>query len=1035
MKRFSKLFACVGLIGLLLSGSLSVVFTAHAKAAGNITWVNQATVTYNGSNFKESDAGDYYWEFKEQNAKDGCADIIDGVNYDSTQGPYKTQSVNYKPNSPAKGGGCTFGSTRGITLSASPANFNIAFVWQDDSNILSADGKKTFSKQKDGTFRSASDGACADYLQLGNGGSKTNLKMVVRSNQGTGDDATTSLQNKYEDDRGSSGWPFVRSINSDGKDPTINSTDCHESKPFDVQADADNSNAKGTPAGSAGTGANSTNGGSCESIGGALSWIACPVIDLMSSTIDAIDNAIQNQLRTPDPNTLIGSRNGVSANTLKTSWGRLRNIALVVLVPIMLVMVIGTAIGFSGLDAYTVKRAMPRLLIAVIFISLSWYITTFLVQVTNVVGAGVYGLMTQPFGLANKSLADMISGVSGGVLSWTVIVGVAAAGLAQLFTIGIVFSLVLTAALAIFIGFCILTLRNVFIYAMILLAPLAILAWIFPNNDKLWKLWWGTFSKLLMMYPMIMALIASGKIFASVVPLEQNGSSGLFTNAAVIVAYIAPYFFIPATFKFAGGAFANIAGMVNDRGRGAFDRLKKGRQEARAQGWRDFKAGDGRGRLRKSAFVRRTGLGVGAGWSGHYGFGERGRQKIGGLVQTNGDAYLKDRPDAAKVFVAQDDTAAVMGLSGGTVGGAQIARDQLIEQWVAGGQSRADATARGNRAFQSAMALGVSSSAAAGALSIMSQNKSRAIAAGNYQIVQDGISRLAGGNAQLAQDLSYNYQYNSRGAMRVDLGGDWTSGDVESIQLDGVDANGHAIMGPRTVAARRRQVFYDGVKRTGTQELVRGYTASTEQAIQTINDDFASGDLTRMLDAAALTAEMQGNLTQASGENRDRIAGMLSGLGISTDGDPEFIERQLVARLNAGGAAITHAELSNYVRNWSRTTPTGAAAGAAGAGGGGAPPPPPPPPSDRRLKDDIKYIKTLDNGVRIYSFRYLWSNQYYVGVMAQDLLQSHPETIVSNKYGYYAVHYDQLGLRMITLEEWLAGEGVELDKSDKVLQA
>jgi len=81
---------------------------------------------------------------------------------------------------------------------------------------------------------------------------------------------------------------------------------------------------------------------------------------------------------------------------------------------------------------------------------------------------------------------------------------------------------------------------------------------------------------------------------------------------------------------------------------------------------------------------------------------------------------------------------------------------------------------------------------------------------------------------------------------------------------------------------------------------------------------------------------------------------------------------------------------------------------------------PPPPFSDNRLKTDIVHLATLENGIRLYSFQYLWSNTTYVGVMAQDLL-SNPEFIGAVKLipgNYYAVDYAALGLKMITLDEW-----------------
>jgi len=83
-------------------------------------------------------------------------------------------------------------------------------------------------------------------------------------------------------------------------------------------------------------------------------------------------------------------------------------------------------------------------------------------------------------------------------------------------------------------------------------------------------------------------------------------------------------------------------------------------------------------------------------------------------------------------------------------------------------------------------------------------------------------------------------------------------------------------------------------------------------------------------------------------------------------------------------------------------------------------------PSDRRLKRDITRIAMLHNGLALWSFRYLWSDVTYVGVMAQDLLFSLTwrHAVIRQANGFYAVRYDVLGLRMATLEEW-AREGLQ----------
>ena len=100
------------------------------------------------------------------------------------------------------------------------------------------------------------------------------------------------------------------------------------------------------------------------------------------------------------------------------------------------------------------------------------------------------------------------------------------------------------------------------------------------------------------------------------------------------------------------------------------------------------------------------------------------------------------------------------------------------------------------------------------------------------------------------------------------------------------------------------------------------------------------------------------------------------------------------------------------------------------AGGGepgtGTPVPTTVPPggtsifSDIRLKSHVTSLEATANGHPLYSFRYIGdsSQQHYVGLMAQDLVDSHPQVLSTNEKGFYRVDYEQLGLKMVPLEEW-----------------
>lgn len=341
-----------------------------------------------------------------------------------------------------------------------------------------------------------------------------------------------------------------------------------------------------------GPGASTQTENSCESSSGVTSWFMCPALGLIGGALNWVDTQLSRMLEIDRSKYGAGTTSG---ENLYKAWSQFRNIALALLIAAMLVMVISTALGIGALDAYTVKKAFPRMVASVVFITLSWYICIFLIDISNVVGKGVLGLMTSPFGDQASSLSSLFTATPGGG-AVQLGGGLVFAGAAFLIpgATGIILSWIGTGLLVMSIAFLVLVARQMFVIVLVLFAPVAILSWIFPGNDKLWKLWWQSFSKLLLMFPMVMALIASGRIFAGVMAgTDSSGAEGLLNTLLKLTAYILPYAFIPFTFKAAGGVFGNLVGMANDRSRGAFDRLKKGRQKGMSDISKRMAAGQG----------------------------------------------------------------------------------------------------------------------------------------------------------------------------------------------------------------------------------------------------------------------------------------------------------------------------------------------------------------------------------------------------------------------------------------------------------
>jgi hypothetical protein len=366
----------------------------------------------------------------------------------------------------------------------------------------------------------------------------------------------------------------------------------------------------------------------CEESSGGLGWIGCPVIIMLDGTLTWLDSTIQGMLEVDEDK--------YTNSELKDAWVNFRNIAYIILIPVMLVMVIGTALGFDVFSAYTVKKALPRMVVAVIFITFSWYITSFLISFSNVVGGGILGLMTAPFDVpGNLSIGTLFDGGGiGTTVQWgTTAVGVGALAVLGYFIVAtggmgilIILLYLIPAVGFIFIAYLVLVMRQLFILALVLIAPLAILAWIFPGNDKLWKSWWNVFSKLLIMFPLIMAILGAGRIFAHLIQVSGGeGIDAMLNPLLKLSAYILPYFFIPFTFKFAGGLFANLSGMVNDRGRGIFDRSRNARRGLQKQVHEKTMDADNKyGSGRSGSVYRRA---VGFGRNGSFSMTKAGRAR------------------------------------------------------------------------------------------------------------------------------------------------------------------------------------------------------------------------------------------------------------------------------------------------------------------------------------------------------------------------------------------------------------------------
>ena len=296
-----------------------------------------------------------------------------------------------------------------------------------------------------------------------------------------------------------------------------------------------------------------------------LTWIACPLFAIATGLTDDLIKLFTDQLcfRTEDSANPTIECSTTDTSSIKPAWNAIKNIVSALLVIIMLIAVFAQAASIGPIDAYTLRKLLPRLVAAVILIQISFYLFSWVVNVVDDIGEGLFSLLQSIFASGTNKvninnfyqLLDH-AGVGIGTLAatnWLLLIGAIGFGIASLPALLL---LVFTAVVAIFVGLAVLIFRKIIIIALLIISPVALLLWVLPNTERYWKMWWDNFLKVLLMFPIIVLIIEAGRIFAYVAGPTTSGFIALFI---VMVGFFGPLFLLPKTFKW-GGALMQMTG-------------------------------------------------------------------------------------------------------------------------------------------------------------------------------------------------------------------------------------------------------------------------------------------------------------------------------------------------------------------------------------------------------------------------------------------------------------------------------------------
>lgn len=342
------------------------------------------------------------------------------------------------------------------------------------------------------------------------------------------------------------------------KDWQVGDTDINTVDPVTKKDDG------GTNDGKTGPGGATDEVDGCEASGFSLSWLVCPIVNGITDGMEKLfTTVIIPLLKTKTISRQIDGEN----TPIFSVWVNFRNLANILLIIILLVAVLAQAVGGSFIDAYTLKKIIPRVVIGVILLNLSFYLIAFLYDLVNILGDGIGNIIYAPFKTAGAlgfqpgewaSLGTLAAGIGAAVTA--IVIG------GPLFSMLAVFVL-LPFMFAVLGTLMTLFLRQALLVFLVIISPVAIVLYCLPSTEQYLKKWWSILIKTLLVYPIVVILFTLANIAPSI--LEITDKNSVVYSFMQIIAMFIPIFIIPFAFKLSGGMVGSLYGALSGLGKRA----------------------------------------------------------------------------------------------------------------------------------------------------------------------------------------------------------------------------------------------------------------------------------------------------------------------------------------------------------------------------------------------------------------------------------------------------------------------------------
>lgn len=293
---------------------------------------------------------------------------------------------------------------------------------------------------------------------------------------------------------------------------------------------------------------------SCKNSLGSLGWLVCPSTGKVSEAVDFLYDKIEDVL-------VINPVKRSDDSPIYQIWRYFQGVTNILFVVFLLVVVFSQITGI-GISNYGIKKTLPKLIIAAVLVNLSFYICSLAVDVSNIFGTSLRGL----FETIETSVSGSATGMSGVQMSemYVALAGGSAAtvaGVTIAFETGAIWMMIplaLGALVSVVIGLITIAMRQAVVTLLVMVAPLAMVAYILPNTEQWFKKWKQLLFQMLIFYPAFSLLFGASSVAGwAIIISSQNG----FTTLIGVAVQIFPLFFSWSLMKMSG----TVLGTINSK--------------------------------------------------------------------------------------------------------------------------------------------------------------------------------------------------------------------------------------------------------------------------------------------------------------------------------------------------------------------------------------------------------------------------------------------------------------------------------------